>query len=91
MIHSHKCTCADILTKYIDEYQNTLDYVEPGDCHAGYHAGMGDIMGLKWHLYHDRRVDGTYNFSNMADKLALITAKFCGRKNLNVMLFSNII
>ncbi|RIA79402.1 hypothetical protein C1645_80532 [Glomus cerebriforme] len=81
----YKCTCADILTKYVEEYQNTRDFIEPDGCHAGYHAGMGDVVGLRWHLYHDRRVDGNYNFSDMSDKLVLITAKFCGRKNLNVM------
>ena len=69
------------MAKYIEEYQNTLGYVESDNCHAGYHAGMGDIMGLRWHLYHDRGVDGTYNFSNMTDKLLLIIAKFLYSSN----------
>jgi hypothetical protein len=46
---------------------------------------MGDIEGLRWHLYNDRRVDGNYNFSDMSDKLVLITARYCGRRNLNVI------
>jgi hypothetical protein len=81
----HRCTCADIMTKYNKEFQNILGYEEPSECHAGYHAGMGDDVGLKWHLYHDRRTDGNYNFVDMSDKLVLIAASFCGRESLNNM------
>ncbi|RIA79401.1 kinase-like domain-containing protein [Glomus cerebriforme] len=81
----HKFTCAGILIKYVEEFQYTHGYVEPDECHAGYHAGMGDIVGLRWHLYHYRRVDDNYNFSDMSDNLVLITAKFCSRKNLNII------
>jgi len=75
-------TCADIMIKYNEEFQNTQGYVKPVKCHAGYHAGMGDLVGLKWHLGYDRKVNENYNFSNISDKLVLITAKFCGRKNI---------
>ncbi|CAG8627826.1 14663_t:CDS:2 [Funneliformis mosseae] len=81
----HKCTCDDTMTKYVEEFQNTRGYSKPTQCHAGYHAGIGDIEGLRWHLFYDKKVDGTYNFSDMTDKLVLITAKFCGRKSLNAM------
>ncbi|CAI2165031.1 7310_t:CDS:2 [Funneliformis geosporum] len=81
----HKCTCDDTMTKYVEEFQNTRGYSKPTKCHAGYHAGIGDIEGLRWHLYYDQKVEGTYNFSDMTDKLVLITARFCGRKSLNAM------
>ncbi|CAG8705619.1 17398_t:CDS:2, partial [Rhizophagus irregularis] len=81
----YKCTCADIMTKYVEEFQTTRGYEMPGECHAGYHAGMGDVVGLRWHLCHDRRVDGNYKFVDMSDKLVLIAARYCGRKYLNIM------
>ncbi|CAG8660565.1 6342_t:CDS:2 [Funneliformis caledonium] len=81
----HKCTCDDTMTKYVEEFQNTRGYSKPTQCHAGYHAGIGDIEGLRWHLFYDKKVEGTYDFSDMTDKLVLITAKFCGRKSLNAM------
>ena len=46
---------------------------------------MGDIVGLRWHLYNDGRADGNYNFLEMSDKLVLITAQYCGRSNLNII------
>ena len=47
---------------------------------------MGDIEGLRWHLYNNRnRTDGKFNFLDMSDMLVLITARFCGKKNLNII------
>ncbi|GES72491.1 kinase-like domain-containing protein [Rhizophagus clarus] len=80
-----ECTCADIMTKYVKQFQNIRGYEKPGECHAGYHAGMGDVVGLRWHLHHDGRVDGNYKFIDMSDKLVLIAARYCGKKNLNIM------
>ena len=79
----HKCTCNDIMIKYTEEYQYTRDYYKSDKCHAGYHAGFGDVEGLRWHLYCDQNVHGTYNFSDMTDKLVLITAKFCKGESIN--------
>jgi ankyrin repeat protein len=82
---SQNRTCADIMSKYVEEFQHTLGFTKPRGCHAGYHAGMGDVEGLRWHLNHNRTIDWTYNFCDITDKLVLIAAKFCGRKNLNVI------
>src|SRR5581483_4557974 len=82
----HKCTCKDVLTKYAENFQCFSGYKEPSECHAGYHAGMSDVVGLRWHLHYDRsKVEANYNFYDMEDKLVLITAKFCGRKGLNII------
>ncbi|CAG8556709.1 97_t:CDS:2 [Cetraspora pellucida] len=65
--------CAQILEKYAVSYKT----VKPAKCHAGYHAGLGDIEGLKYHLSCGESITSTYEFNDTADYLCIIVAKFC--------------
>ncbi|CAG8780075.1 10301_t:CDS:1, partial [Cetraspora pellucida] len=65
--------CAQILEKYAVSYKTE----KPAKCHAGYHAGLGDIEGLKYHLSCGESITSTYEFHDTNDFLCIIVAEFC--------------
>ncbi|CAG8659104.1 3749_t:CDS:2, partial [Dentiscutata erythropus] len=65
--------CNQILEKY--SIQCKLK--KPTECHAGYHAGFGDIEGLEYHLSCGESITSTYEFKNTTDLLYIIVAKYC--------------
>ncbi|CAG8559018.1 19208_t:CDS:2, partial [Racocetra fulgida] len=50
---------------------------KPTKCHAGYHAGLGDIEGLKYHLSCGESITSTYEFKDTNDYLCIIVARYC--------------
>ncbi|CAG8770212.1 34162_t:CDS:2, partial [Racocetra persica] len=65
--------CAQILDKYAVINKGE----KPAKCHAGYHAGLGNIEGLKYHLSCGESITSTYEFKDTNDYLCIIVAKYC--------------
>ncbi|CAG8643884.1 14957_t:CDS:2, partial [Gigaspora rosea] len=69
--------CKQILEKY-EKYFNNYNLNKPTECKAGYHAGFGDIEGLKYHLSScGESITGTYEFGKTNDLLCVIVARYC--------------
>ncbi|CAG8650335.1 40942_t:CDS:2 [Gigaspora margarita] len=65
--------CKQILEKYEKNFK-----LKPTECKAGYHAGFGDIEGLKYHLSPcGESITSTYEFGKTNDLLCVIVARYC--------------
>ncbi|KAF0556434.1 kinase-like protein [Gigaspora margarita] len=65
--------CKQILEKYEKNFK-----LKPTECKAGYHAGFGDIEGLKYHLSScGESITSTYEFGKTNDLLCVIVARYC--------------
>ncbi|CAG8586533.1 15533_t:CDS:2, partial [Gigaspora margarita] len=65
--------CKQILEKYEKYFK-----LKPTECKAGYHAGFGDIEGLKYHLSScGESITSTYEFGKTNDLLCVIIARYC--------------
>ncbi|CAG8817297.1 16941_t:CDS:2, partial [Racocetra persica] len=74
--------CNDVKTRYKKEYGTVLGYEDTKECHAGYHAGFGDVEGLRHHFTHGAKVNGTSRFLNTREHLVIIAARYCSRSKL---------
>ncbi|CAG8556009.1 687_t:CDS:2 [Diversispora eburnea] len=85
-IYSKMIPCVDILTKYVDENQNSINYVELNRCNAALHVGAEDVIGLQYHLDHGAAVDSNYEFKGYIEPLVHIASAHCSGKKLITML-----
>ncbi|CAG8782585.1 11904_t:CDS:2, partial [Racocetra fulgida] len=74
--------CNDVKTRYQKEYGTVLGYENTKECHAGYHAGFGDVEGLRHHFTHGAKVNGASRFLNTREHLVIIAARYCSRSKL---------
>ncbi|CAG8587793.1 5567_t:CDS:2, partial [Acaulospora morrowiae] len=79
--------CKKALAEYSKLYRNETGYVEPTECHAGYHVSVGDTEGLVDHLELGAKVDDTYQFLNITESLVVITVRYCGIEFMHKILF----
>ncbi|CAG8652846.1 20306_t:CDS:2 [Dentiscutata erythropus] len=62
--------CHEVKERYEEEYGNLL----------GYHAGFGDIKGLRHHFTYGANVNGIFRFTNTMEHLVIIAAKYCNSR-----------
>ncbi|CAG8694125.1 4790_t:CDS:2, partial [Acaulospora morrowiae] len=79
--------CKKALAEYSKLYRNETGYVEPTECHAGYHVSVGDTEGLVDHLELGAKVDDMYQFLNITESLVVITVRYCGIELMHKLLF----
>ncbi|CAG8751132.1 9778_t:CDS:2, partial [Gigaspora rosea] len=74
--------CVEIKERYKKEYGTILGYEDTKECHAGYHAGFGDIEGLRYHFSRGIKVNGISRFTGTREHLVIIAARYCSRRKL---------
>ncbi|CAG8690107.1 26605_t:CDS:2 [Dentiscutata erythropus] len=72
--------CCEVGERYKEEYGTSLGFEYTGECHASYHAGFGDVEGLRHHFACGANVDGIYRFINTVEHLVIIAAKYCNSR-----------
>ncbi|CAG8560157.1 179_t:CDS:2 [Cetraspora pellucida] len=74
--------CHDVKERYRKDYGTVLGYEDSKECHAGFHAGFGDVEGLRHHFIHGAKVNGISRFLNTREHLVIVAAKYCSRRKL---------
>ncbi|CAG8522524.1 8103_t:CDS:2 [Cetraspora pellucida] len=74
--------CHDVKERYRKDYGTVLGYEDSKECHAGFHAGFGDVEGLRHHFRHGAKVNGISRFLTTREHLVIVAAKYCSRRKL---------
>ncbi|CAG8761988.1 3206_t:CDS:2 [Dentiscutata erythropus] len=74
--------CIEVKERYKKEFGTVLGYEDTEECHTGYHAGFGDVVGLRHHFYYGAKVNGDSLFTNTRENLVIIAARYCSRRKL---------
>ncbi|CAG8736440.1 3153_t:CDS:2, partial [Acaulospora morrowiae] len=84
--YSERRTCNELRDKYIADNQTKNGYVEPKGCNPGLHVGVGDVIGLQYHLDRGDPSKSKYMYRCINESLVHIASAYCEGKLLSSML-----
>ncbi|CAG8468545.1 5302_t:CDS:2 [Acaulospora colombiana] len=84
--YSGMIPCSELCENYIKDNQDSSNFVGSEQCDAGIHVGIGDVIGLQFHLDSGGSARRNYDYNYTSEPLIHIASAYCEGKVLIKML-----